>query len=123
MVAGGLSSLGLSNIILVENALNEFAYVQMFLYFKEDFDKLKEKADELLYYEQDGAKQNTSESNKNLIKKLFGNNFIQNAQISPDLAYPIKIIWGYLKPLIKKGIRSQSRNRSNIRWKNGIKYH
>ena len=71
MVAGGVSSLDLSNIILVENTVNEFAYAQMLLYFKEDFDKLQEKADEQLYFEQDGATPHTSESNKNLIKKLF----------------------------------------------------
>ena len=102
MVAGVVSSLGLSNIILVENTVNEFAYAQMLLYFKEDFDKLQEKADEQLYFEQDGATPHTSESNKNLIKKLFGNNFIQNTPNSPDLAYPIENIWGYLKPRIKK---------------------
>ena len=64
---------------MVENTVNEFAYAQMLLYFKEDFDKLQEKVDEQLYFEQDGATPHTSESNKNLIKKLFGNSFIQNA--------------------------------------------
>ena len=102
MVAGGVSSVGLSNIILVENTVNEFAYAQMLLYFKEDFDKLQEKAEGQLYFEQDGATPHTSESNKKLIKKLFGNNLVQNAPNSPDLAYPIENIWGYLKPRIKK---------------------
>ena len=40
MVAGGASSVNLSNIILVENIVNEFTYTTMLLYFKEDFDKL-----------------------------------------------------------------------------------
>ena len=74
----------------------------MLLSFKEDFDKLQGKSDSPLYFEQDGATPHTSESNKKLIKKLFGNNFIQNAPNSPDLAYPIENIWGYLKPRIKK---------------------
>ena len=51
MVAGGLSSLGLRNIILVGNTVNEFTYVQVLLYFKVDFDKLQEKTDEQLYFE------------------------------------------------------------------------
>ena len=56
---------------MVENTVNEFAYAQMLLYFKEDFDKLQEKADEQLYFEQDGATPHTSESNKNLIKNYL----------------------------------------------------
>ena len=43
MVVGGVSSVGLSNIILVENTVNEFAYAQMLLYFKEDFDNYRKK--------------------------------------------------------------------------------
>ena len=50
MVARGISSVGLSNIILVENTVNEFAYFQMLLYFKEDFDKLQDKVDGQLYF-------------------------------------------------------------------------
>ena len=58
---------------------------------------MQEKADEQLYFEQDRETSHTSESNKNSIKKLFENHFIQNAQNSPYLAYPIENIWGYLK--------------------------
>ena len=43
MVAGGVSSRGLSNLILVENMVNEFVYAQILLYFKEDYDRMKEK--------------------------------------------------------------------------------
>ena len=108
MVAGGVSSRGLSNLILVENTVNEFAYAQILLYFKEDYDRMKEKMEGELYFEQDGATPHTSESNKKLINRLFGNNVLQNAPNSPDLAYPIENIWGYLKPRIKK------RNPKNI---------
>ena len=55
-----------------------------------------------LYFEQDGTTPHTSQSNQFLIKKLFRDNFIQNPPNSPDLAYPIENICGYLKPKIKK---------------------
>ena len=65
MVAGYVSSGGLCNIILVENIVDKFAYIQMLLYFKEDFNKFQEKA----YLEYEGATPNTSESNRNFIWK------------------------------------------------------
>ena len=49
MVVGGVSSVGLSNIILDEIILNEFAYAQMLLYFKEDFVNLYEKTDQIIF--------------------------------------------------------------------------
>ena len=102
MVAGGICSKGLSKLILVQNTVNEFAYAQALLFFKEDFDFLKNNSNMNIYFEQDGATPHTSQSNQFLIKKLFGDNFIQNPPNSPDLAYPIENIWGYLKPKIKK---------------------
>ena len=44
----------------------------------------------------------TNQSNKFLIQKQFGDKFIQNPSNSPDLAYSIENILGYLKPKIKK---------------------
>ena len=56
-----------------------------------------------MFFEQDVATPHTSIANKTLIKKLFGENkFIQNPPNSPDIAYPIETLWGYLKPRIKK---------------------
>ena len=101
MIAGGICSKGVSRPILVENTVNEFAYAQTLLFYKEDFDRLKNNSINL-YFEQDGATPHTSQANKFLIKKLFGDNLIQNPPNSPDLAYPIENIWGYLKPKIKK---------------------
>ena len=41
----------------------------------------------------------TSESNVNLIKRLFEDDpLIQNPTNSPDLAYQIGILLGYIKP-------------------------
>ena len=102
MIAGGICSLGLSRLILAVDTVNEFAYAQALLFFKEDFDQLSKKSNKELYFEQDGATPHTSQSNKNLIKELFGANFIQNPLNSPDIAYPIENLWGYLKPKIKK---------------------
>ena len=37
MVAGGIYSNGLSNLIILDGSENEFAYVQTLLYYKDDF--------------------------------------------------------------------------------------
>ena len=41
MIAGGICSFGLNRLILAENTVNEFAYAQALLYFKEDYDAFK----------------------------------------------------------------------------------
>ena len=103
MIAGGICSYGLSRLILAENTVNEFAYAQALLYFKDDMDEIKKKCNCEIYFEQDGATSHTSKSNKLLINQLFGEeNYIQNPPNSPDLAYPIENLWGYIKPRIKK---------------------
>ena len=90
----------LSNLIILEGPENEFSYAQILLYYKDEFDKFGKKG---LYFEQDGATLHTSLSNKALIKELFGKKaFLQNPPNSPDIAYPIETLWGYLKPRIKK---------------------
>lgn len=100
MVAGGICSQGLSNLVILEGAENEFSYAQILMYYKDDFEKFKTKG---LFFEQDGAKPHTSFENKDLIEKLFGNSsFIQNPLNSPDIAYPIETLLGYIKPRIKK---------------------
>ena len=76
MVAGGICSQGLSRLILVQNTVNEFAYAQALLFFKEDFDILKNKSNNTIYLEQDGANPQKSQLNKFLIQKLFGDDFI-----------------------------------------------
>ena len=56
-------------------------------------------------FEQDGATQHTTESSKNLINQLFGeNNLIQNPPNSHDLAYSIETLWGIIKPRIKRRV-------------------
>ena len=102
MVAGGVCSSGLSNLIFLNGAENEFSYAQILFYFKVDIERLKS-GNNKIYFEQDGATPHTTESNINLIKRLFGEDpLIQNPPNSPDLAYPIESLWGYIKPRIKK---------------------
>ena len=99
MVAGGISSKSLSDLIFLEGPESEFSYVQILLYYKDNFEKFKGKG----YFEQDGATPHTKAANKALIVKLFGQKaFLQNPHNSPDIAYPIETLWGYLKPRIKK---------------------
>ena len=99
MVAGGICSKGLSDLIILEGPENEFSYAQILLYYKDNFNKFKKKG---LYFEQDGATPHTSIANQALINKLFGEaSFIQNPPNSPDIAYPIETLWGYIKPRIK----------------------
>ena len=100
MIAGGICSQGLSDLIILEGPENEFSYGQILMYYKDNFDKFKKEG---LLFEQDGAPPHTSTANKSLIKKLFGEeSYIQNPPNSPDIAYPIETLWGYLKPRIKK---------------------
>ena len=43
IIAGGISSYGLSHLLLLDGTLNEFAYGQALLYFKEDIENLEKK--------------------------------------------------------------------------------
>ena len=86
MVAGGIFSKGLTNLILVEGTENEFYYAQALNYYQEDFQKFKRKG--IVYFEQDGATPHTKESNKALISELFGKNAL--LQNPPNNAYILK---------------------------------
>ena len=103
LIAGGIYSGGLTGWIINEGTLNEFAYAQVLLFYKDSYKELKKKLNNELYFEQDGASAHTSRTNKIVIEKLFGkNSLIQNPPNSPDLAYPIEYIWAYIKPRIKR---------------------
>lgn len=39
MVAGGISSVGLTDLIISEGTLNEFAYAQALLFYKDSYEK------------------------------------------------------------------------------------
>ena len=103
MVAGGISYYGTTNIIFVEGNMNDFAYGQTLLFYKEDIDGINEKNNVNLTLEQDGASCHRTKANLLLLNKQFGKNgWIQNPPNSPDLAYPIEDLWGIIKPRVKR---------------------
>ena len=103
MVSGGISYYGLTNIIFVEGTMNDFAYGQALIFFKEDIEKINRKNNTHLILEQDGAPSHTSRSNINLLNESFGKNgWIQNPPNSPDLAFPIEDLWAIIKPRVKR---------------------
>ena len=72
LIAGGIYSGGLTGWIINEGTLNEFAYAQVLLFYKDSYKELKKKLNNELYFEQDGASAHTSRTNKIVIEKLFG---------------------------------------------------
>ena len=89
MIATGISFYGLGPLMILEGTLNEIPYGQALFYYKEKIDFLNEKYNIEFKFEQDGAKLHTSKSNTILLDKFFGEGN------SPDLAYPIEILWGF----------------------------
>ena len=96
IVAGGVSYYGLSDLLLLKGTMQEFSYSQALEYYKDNFENFK-KQNKNMFFEQDGATSHTSKKIKNLLEKLFGDNLIQNAPHSPDIAYPIETLWAELK--------------------------
>ena len=76
MVAGGISVYGTGKLMLLNGTENEFCYAQAILNYKNDIEELKGKKE--LIFEQDGAPAHTSKSNKALLEKCLGKNWIQN---------------------------------------------
>ena len=91
MIARGISFNGLGKLMLLNGTENEFCYAQAILYYKDDINRLNKN----LIFEQDGASAHTIKSNKALLDKTFGDNWIQNPPNSPDMAYPIERLWEY----------------------------
>ena len=81
--------------------MQEFSYSQALEYYKDNFENFK-KQNKNMFFEQDGATSHTSKKIKNLLEKLFGDNLIQNAPHSPDIAYPIETLWAELKKRVKE---------------------
>ena len=103
MISGGISFYGLSRLIFLEGTMNNFAYGQALLFFKEDMDAINKKNNIKLIFEQDGASSHKSKSNIHLLNKLFGESgWIQNPPNSPDLASPIEDLWAIIKPRVKR---------------------
>ena len=101
IVAEGVSFYGLSDLILLKGTMQEFSYSQALEYYKDNFENFK-KLNKNIFFEQDGAPSHTSKKIKKLLEELFGDNFIQNAPHSPDIAYPIETLWAELKKRVKE---------------------
>ena len=97
LIAGGISFYGLSDLIIVEGTMTDFAYGQTLLHYKKNFDEFKQKNKNLIF-EQDRASTHTSHVNTMLANALFGEGkWILCPPNSPDLAYPIENLWANLK--------------------------
>ena len=102
MLAGGISYYGLSDLMVVEGTMTEFAYAQAILLYKKNVEEFKKKNKNIIF-EQDGATCHTSKANKKLLDITFGEKgWIQNSPSSPDLAYPIETVWAELKDKVKR---------------------
>jgi len=103
MIAGGISYYGLSRLIFLEGTMNDFAYGQALMFYKDDIDAIRDKHGIKLIFEQDGAATHKTKANVTLLNKLFSKNgWIQNAPHSSDLAYPIEELWSMIKPRVRK---------------------
>jgi hypothetical protein len=99
MVAGGISCNGVGKLMLLNGTENEFCYAQAILNYKKDVERLSW-GNDMLIFEQDGARSHTSKSNIALLNKTF--KWIQNPPNSPDIVYPIEDLWGILKNRVKR---------------------
>ena len=103
MICGGISYYGLSHLIFVEGTMNDFAYGQAILFFKDDIDEIRDKYGVKLIFEQDGAAVHKTKPNITLLNRLFTEKgWVQNSPNSPDLAYPIEDLWAILKPRVRR---------------------
>ena len=103
VIAGDISYNGIGKLIFLNGTMNEFAYAQTILFYKEDMNKIYEENGKALILEQDGASSHRSKKNLRLLDFLFGENgWIQNPPNSPGLAYPIEDLWSIIKPRVKR---------------------
>ena len=101
LIAGGISFYGLSDLIIVEGTMTDFAYGQALLHYKKNFDEFKLKNKNLIF-EQNRASTHTSKTNTILANTLFGEEqWILCPPNSPDLVYPIESLWANLKKMLK----------------------
>ena len=64
VLAGRICSKSLTNLILQEDNLNEFAYAQVLLFYKDSFEQMRKDSKEKLFFEQNVATAHISSSNK-----------------------------------------------------------
>ena len=81
--------------------MQEFSYSQALEYYKDNFEDFKKQNKNMFLWTGWGLLTYIKKI-KNLLKKLFGDNLIQNAPHSPDIAYPIETLWAELKKRVKE---------------------
>ena len=115
MVAGGISKVGLSNLVFCSGTMNNFSYKQFLLFIKEDIEQLKEKYNlNFLLFQQDNASCHKSRDSLEAIEVLFGKDKIWWPANSPDLS-PIETVWAIIKQeLSKKKISTLDELRNNV---------
>ena len=102
LIAGGISYYGLSDLIIVEGTMTDFAYGQTLLHYKKNFDEFKLKNKNIIF-EQDRASTHTSGANKILANALFGeNNWILCPPNSPELSLSYRKFMGKFEKKCKK---------------------
>ena len=83
LISGGISYYGLSDLIIVEETMTDFAYGQTLLHYKKNFEEFKQKNKNLIF-EQDRASTHTNHANTLLANALFGeNNWILCPRLHP----------------------------------------
>ena len=70
LIAGGISYYGLSDLIIVEGTMADFAYGQTLLHYKKNFDEFKLKNKNIIF-EQDRASTHTISSKQNISKHII----------------------------------------------------
>ena len=94
--------------------MNEFSYVQVLLFYKEDIEKIEKGNKIKIIFEPDGAASHKSKSNLFLLSKLFADDgWIQNTHNSPDLVYPIEDILCIIKPRVKRKQQKKEKKNTN----------
>ena len=71
MIRSGISYHILRKLIILNGTMNNFAYGQTLLFFKEDLESNSKKYKIKLLLEQDGAPAHKNKSNLHLLDKLF----------------------------------------------------
>ena len=109
MVSGGICNEGLGKIIFNSGNLNSFSYKQVLKFYREDLDMHPSK-----FFQQDGARAHCSKLAKNIIQKLFKEQYIPNWENgpkfketfiprwppnSPDLS-AIELVWSIIKQML-----------------------
>ena len=103
MIAGFISYYGLSNIIFVEGTMNNFAYGQTLIFYKEDIEEINRYNGIKLIIEQNGGSCHRSKANRKLLDEQFSKNgCLQNPQNFSDLGFPVEDLWTIIKPRVKR---------------------